>query len=271
MLTPRIRTISGDVVIRAYWRAGLCNPEKPGQELGFPRNMTRDEADRGSLVPINLPYGITYEDAIKVRVKIASGLDVKLSQVYLIEDDDSERTHTLYVADKDPLAEPAGRTPLLALKQRNIWKPIPFGLDQFGRKVLVDLMWTSILIGAQPRKGKTFAARLIALYGALDPYVKLVIIDGKSSTDWSPFKQVAHRFIQGTRPTRDYDPIARLLNVLDEIIKHIDDVNAFLETLDISECPEGKITEALSRKYDVCRVWLLVLEEWQGCFGLAGA
>jgi DNA segregation ATPase FtsK/SpoIIIE, S-DNA-T family len=268
MIKPRVRLINGDVVIRAYHRAGLCDPEKPGLELAFPAPMSRDEQDRGSRVPVNLPYGTTYEQAVKVKDKIASGLDVKLSQVYLIEDDESERTHVLYVADKDPLAEPAGRTPLLDLKQRNIWRDAPFGLDQFGRKVAICLMWISILIGAQPRKGKTFAARSLALFAALDPYVRLIVVDGKSSTDWSPFKGIAHRFVQGTRPTRHYDPAVRLLDVLDEVIKHIDDVNAFLETLDISECPEGKITEELSRRYDVCRVWGLVMEEWQVYFEL---
>lgn len=263
MLTPRVRTISGDVIIRAYKAAGLCDPEKPGQELEFPRPMHRDQLDKGTVVAVSPPYGTTFEQVVKVRAKIASGLDVKLSQVYLREDDQSERTHELFVADRDPLAEPAGRTPLLDMKPRSIWDEMPFGLDQFGRVVRFCLMWQSFLIGAQPRKGKTFSARLLALWAALDPYVKLIIIDGKSSTDWTPFKRIAHRFIQGTRPTRDGDPILRLLGVLDEVIKHIDDVNEFLATLDITECPEGKITPELSRKYDICRVWFLLLEEWQ--------
>jgi hypothetical protein len=268
MLAPRIRTISGDVIIRAYKAAGLCDPDKPGQELSFPRPMHRDELDKGSVIPISPPYGTTFEQVVKVRAKIASGLDVKLSQVYLREDEDSERCHELYVADRDPLAEPAGRTPLLDCKQRSIWDDMPFGLDQFGRVVAFCLMWTSFLVGAQPRKGKTFSARLFALWAALDPYVKILIADGKSSTDWTMFKRIAHRFIQGTRPSRDGDPIERLLAMLDEIIRHIDDVNEFLATLDITECPLGKITEELSRKYEVCRVWLLVMEEWQVYFEL---
>ena len=51
---------------------------------------------------------------------------------------------------------------------------MPFGLDQFGRKVAFCLMWISLLIGAQPRRGKTFAARLIALFAALDPFVDII-------------------------------------------------------------------------------------------------
>ena len=54
------------------------------------------------------------------------------------------------------------------------------------------MLWTSFLIGAQPRKGKTYSARLLALYAALDPYVRLTIIDGKARprlgelSGWSP-------------------------------------------------------------------------------------
>jgi hypothetical protein len=30
--------------------------------------------------------------------------------------------------------------------------------------------------------------------------------------------------------------------------------------------PEGKLTPELSREYEVCRVWMLVMEEWQVYF-----
>lgn len=268
LVTPRVRKINTDTVIRAYTRAGLCNPEKPGMELAFPGVMTRDAANLGSRVPISLPYGVTFEAARKALPAIASGLDVKLNQVYLHEDDESERSHILHVLDRDPLRTPAGPTPLLDLKPRNIWHAAPIGLDQFGQLVELCLMWTSILIGAQPRKGKTFSARHWALFAALDPYVKLVIIDGKSSPDWAMFKKVAHRFIAGSRPSRRDNPIARLNAVLDEIIDHIEDVNDFLGTLDTTECPEGKLTEELSRKYEQCRVWFIAADEFQVYFEL---
>lgn len=263
MVTPRVRMVNVDTVVRAYTRAGLCNPDKQGMELTFPGVMSRDRNNLGSRVPVSLPYGTTFAEARRALPAIASGLDVKLSQVYLHEDDESERSHVLHVLDRDPLRIPAGRTPLLDLKPRNIWHEAPLGLDQFGEPVALLLMWTSVLVGAQPRKGKTFFARLLALFAALDPYVKLVIIDGKGSPDWTPFKPIAHRFIQGSRPTRDDDPVQRVIDALDEIIDHIDDVNDFLGRLDVTECPEGKITEELSRKYEQCRVWMLVMEEYQ--------
>jgi hypothetical protein len=55
---------------------------------------------------------------------------------------------------RGPARHPAGRTPLLNLKRRNVWRDLfEMGLDQFGRKVAYSLLWVSFMIGAQPRKG----------------------------------------------------------------------------------------------------------------------
>ena len=130
-------------------------------------------------------------------------------------------------------------------------------------------MWVSVLVGAQPRKGKTFAARLLALYAALDPYVRLIIVDGKNSPDWAKFRLVAHRIIFGTHPSpNDSDPITHLLEVLDEILAHIDAVNTQLAKLPVTLCPEGKLTEQLARdpRFPDLRVWMVVMEEFQVYF-----
>ncbi|GAA1005469.1 cell division protein FtsK [Acrocarpospora pleiomorpha] len=263
MVTPRFRLLNNDIVLRAYYAAGLGHPDRPHQQIKFGSPMARDAAGTGSEVLIDLPYGKTYDDAVKVRGAIASGLDISEQQVYLTRDKSSNRRHKLFVADRDPLAIPAGRTPLLDGKPRNIWQPAPFGLDERGRKVTLLLLWISILVGAQPRKGKTFAARLLALYAAMDPFVKLTVIDGKDSPDWRKFALIAHRIVFGTMPNRDGDPVEMLLDALREIKTHIQQVNQFLSTLPVTECPDGKLTEELSRKYANLRVWVLVMEEFQ--------
>jgi hypothetical protein len=264
--TPLVRKISTDVIIRAYEAAGLCStdPKKPADALAFGSVMTRDALDKGSQVVVYLPYGGTFGKVVNARTQIASGLDVAGSQVYFTPDKQSERRHTLRVLDADPLSEPAGRTPLLDCKQRSIWRKVPFGLDQFGLKVSFCLMWISLLIGAQPRRGKTFSGRLLVLYAALDPWVDITLIDGKSSPDWLPLKYVAHRFIQGTHPTKDGDPAQRALDALYEIDRHITHVNEELKKLPVSECPQGKLTEKLYRRRDL-HAQLLVMEEFQ-CF-----
>ena len=268
--TPLVRRISTDAIIRAYERAGLCStdPKKPAEHLGFGSTMSRDALGKGSQVDVILPYGGTFAAVVNAKTRIASGLDVLESQVYFTRAKQSERRHTLRVLDADPLGEPAGRSPLLDCKQRSVWRKFPFGLDQFGRKVAFCLLWISVLIGAQPRRGKTFAGRLIALFCALDPFVDITLIDGKASKDWQPLRMVAHRFIQGTHPTRDGDPVERALDALYEIDRHIVHVNEELAKLPVSECPEGKLTEKLSRRPDL-HVQLLIMEEFQVYFELA--
>ena len=264
IVTPRFRRINADIVLRAYYAAGLGRADKRDQEITFGSTMARDPEQFGSFVVVDLPFGKTFADVVTARAKLASGLDVTAQQVFLTADKTSERRHLLYVADRDMLALPAGKTPLLDLKPRDVWKPAPFGLDERGRKVSVLLLWISILVGAQPRKGKTFATRALALFVALDPFVPIIIVDGKNAPDWKVFRPIAHRLIMGTVANPfSRDPITELLDALDEIIAHIEEVNSILSTLPASECPEGKLTRELSRKYPNLRVWLLVMEEFQ--------
>jgi DNA segregation ATPase FtsK/SpoIIIE, S-DNA-T family len=266
---PRFRRLNSDIVLRAYYAAGLGHPEKPDQQIEFGGPMHRDALDSGSQVVIDLPYGKTYADVVTAKSKLASGLDVTEYQVFLTRDRSSTRRHLLFVADRDPMSIPAGPSPLLDLKPRSIWRPFFCGLDERRRKVTLLLPWISVLVGAQPRKGKTFTARLFALYAALDPWTKLFVVDGKSSPDWRMFALVADRMVFGTAPTaRDGDPIEKLLDLLRHIKKHIQRVNEIMSSLPAQMCPEGKLTEELARdrRYPELRVWMLVMEEFQVYF-----
>jgi hypothetical protein len=269
VVAPRFRRLNSDIVLRAYYAAGLGRPDKTDQEIRFGSQMSRDARNTGSQVLVDLPYGKGWSDVSGSREKIASGLDVHVNQVFLTPDKTSSRRHTLFVADRDPLAVPVGRTDMLDCKPRSVWRPVKFGRDERDNPVNLYLMWTSLLVGAQPRKGKTFAARLIALHAALDPNVKLVIVDGKNSPDWLAFKKVAHRIVFGTHPNpNDTDPIEHFRAILDEILTHIDTVNSILTTLPVDQCPEGKLTEELARdrRYPDLRVLVLVMEEFQVYF-----
>ncbi|RZT15209.1 hypothetical protein EV649_5995 [Kribbella sp. VKM Ac-2569] len=266
VVAPRYRKLNSDIVLRAYYAAGLGKPDKPGDEVRFGSTMSRDARNTGTQVTIDLGYGRTWSQVLNAREKIASGLDVHVNQVYLTPNKTSTRRHTLFVADVDPLTIPAGRTDMLDCKPRSVWKPMRFGKDERDALVLLDLPWSSIMVGAQPRMGKTFSARLIALYCALDPYVRLIVADGKKSSDWLAFRLVAHRYIVGDYPNPlDDNPIEHLIATLDEVLAHIDKVNTILQSLPVSECPEGKLTPELARdpRYPDLRVTVMIMEEFQ--------
>jgi S-DNA-T family DNA segregation ATPase FtsK/SpoIIIE len=85
-VTPRFRKLNADIVLRAYYAAGLGHPERPDQQVTFGSTMSRD--GDGSRVVVDLPYGKGLDDAVAVRPKIASGLDVTASQVFIHRDPD---------------------------------------------------------------------------------------------------------------------------------------------------------------------------------------
>ncbi len=104
VVSGRLRRVNPDIILRAYYAAGLGHPDKPHQQISFGSTMARDTSGTGSQVSIDLPYGKTFDDAVKARGAIASGLDVAVSQVFINRDPSSHRRHTLWVADRDPLA-----------------------------------------------------------------------------------------------------------------------------------------------------------------------
>lgn len=265
MVTPKHRKITADVVLRAYYSAGLGNPDKPDQKIFFGSQMARDASNTGSQVVVILPYGKTNIDAVNAIGGLASGFDVSVSQVSLTPEKDSNRRHLCWVADKDPLSIPAGRTPLLDCKPRDVWKPCPLGLDSRNRRVAFELVFQSLLIGAQPRKGKTFCARGVALFAALDPYVRISVFDGKGSPDWRMFALVAYTYGFGILADRKQgDPVENLLATLREAKKYAQTCNARLAELPSSICPEGKLTRDISRNRKLgMPVWVIVIDEFQ--------
>lgn len=267
MTTPRHRLINADKVLNAYYRAKLGDRSKPDEQVTFGSPMSRD--GDGSRVTVDLPAPLGLEDAMKAKPGIASGLDVSLSQVFIHRDPTSYRRHVLWVADRDPLAVPVGRTPLLACKPTDIWKPAPLGLDERGQLVSLDLMWQSVLVGALPRQGKTFAARLLGLYAALDPYVKLHVFDPSGKPDWRKFALVADSCAFGLTPTREGLPPEILLETLKDIKEDVQDRYERLSTMPTSVCPFGKLTREIARdpRYGM-PVRVLLLDEFQEYFDL---
>ncbi|MFE0249872.1 cell division protein FtsK [Streptomyces sp. NPDC059010] len=241
-VTFRKRKLSSDIVIRAHDAAGLTTKD---QSIAFPRPIGRD--GDGWRVVVDLPYGKTFEDAVKAHARLASGMDIAPTQLFLDKDETSGRRVSYWIADRDPLAVPSGKTPLLGATRVDFWKPFPWGVDERGNPVMATMLWLSLLVGAVPRQGKTFSARTIALAAALDPYVRLYVFDGKASPDWRKFTKVAHRIGFGIVPKNGFDPVVHLLTSLRELKADVEDRYHRLSELPLHICPEGKLTPEISR------------------------
>ncbi|WFB08272.1 cell division protein FtsK [Streptomyces sp. LX-29] len=241
-VTFRKRRLSSDIVIRAHEASKLTNKD---QSIAFPRPIGRD--GDGWRVVVDLPYGKTFEDAVNAHARLASGMDIAPTQLFLDKDETSGRRVSYWIADRDPLAVPSGKSPLLGATRVDFWKPFPWGVDERGNPVMATMLWLSLLVGAVPRQGKTFSARTIALAAALDPYVRLYVFDGKASPDWRKFTKVAHRIAFGIVPKNGFDPVVHLLTSLRELKADVEDRYHRLSELPLHVCPEGKLTPEISR------------------------
>ncbi|MDJ0341376.1 cell division protein FtsK [Streptomyces sp. H10-C2] len=238
----RNRKLTSDIITRAFVVAGLTNPD---QGVAFPRPIVPD--GDGYRVTVDLPYGKTFAHALRAQESLASGIDVAPTQVFLDKDETSARRVSMWVANQDPLAVPAGPSPLITADRVDFWKPFPWGRDERGNEVMVTMLWLSLLVGAVPRQGKTFSARTIALAAALDPFVRLIVFDGKASPDWRKFALVAHRVGFGIVPKNGIDPVKHMVNALTELKADVEDRYHKLSELPLHLCPEGKLTPELSR------------------------
>ncbi|XVV11768.1 cell division protein FtsK [Actinoplanes sp. CA-131856] len=255
---PRVRKLTADVVTRAFLAAGLCKPDNP---ISFPMPIMRDGP--GWRAIIDLPYGTKADTAIKKRNDLAAGLDLDEVQVWperVRGTSGSARRLALWVADEDPYAKPSALWPLLTEGTVDIFGTFPFGEDQRGRVVRLQLMFTSLLIGAIPRMGKTFAARVPALACGLDPIVELHIYDGKGGQDWRPFERIAHRVGFGVRD----EVVLALVEDLRALVADMNRRYDAIATLPADICPESKVTRAIAERRSL-KLWpiLVSIDEFQ--------
>lgn len=267
VLPGRVRKLSSGIVLRAFVAAKLCKEDDP---ITFAGPIMRDGA--GWRVVVDLPFGRTADEAMEKRGQIASGLDVDERCLFLSRvrgASGSARRLAAWVADSDPLAVPAGPSPLLRASRVNFWEGFDFGLDERGEPVRLNLLWSSLLVGAVPRQGKSFAARTVALAAALDPHVRLHVFDLKGSPDWTAFRHVAHRWQLGDVPDPDtgVDPVKALLDDMLELRAEVDHRYRTLRRLPATVCREGKLTEELARAPAAgMPLVLVVIDEVQRAF-----
>ena len=200
----------------------------------------------GWAITVDLPATRKATDVVKNREALASALavdEVQLSVERVRGNGGHAGRVAMWVADQDPYASPPIPTPLLGVKQWDAWRPVPFGRDARDRKVDLPLVWTSLLVGAIPRQGKTFAARLAAAGLILDPFTRLYVADFKAGKDWDSAAAVAHRFMSGD----ESEHVLLLVGWLVELVGEVQGRYRRMRSLDNLICPESKVTPAMSR------------------------
>ena len=234
-------TMDPQVLVDAFRDAKLIGKD---ESLRLVERATR--IGDGWAITVDLPATRKATDVVKNREALASALavdEVQLSVERVRGNGGHAGRVAMWVADQDPYASPPIPTPLLGVKQWDAWRPVPFGRDARDRKVDLPLVWTSLLVGAIPRQGKTFAARLAAAGLILDPFTRLYVADFKAGKDWDSAAAVAHRFMSGD----ESEHMLLLVGWLVELVGEVQGRYRRMRSLDNLICPESKVTPAMSR------------------------
>lgn len=200
VVSTQVERLTPDIVLQALGALGIAGINqamaKGGQAVTFAAPITRDGP--GWRADVNLPHGVTAADVVERRDRLASGLRRPLACVWpeAAHEEHAGRL-VLWVGD-EPLGK--GRRPAWPLARTgraDLFRPVPFATDQRSRPVFLLLMFASVLIGAMPRMGKTFALRILALAAALDPAAEIRCFELKGTGDLSCLEHVAHHYGSG--------------------------------------------------------------------------
>ncbi|WP_330270414.1 FtsK/SpoIIIE domain-containing protein [Lentzea sp. NBC_00516] len=234
-------TMDPQVLVDAFRDAKLIGKD---ETLRLVDRATR--RGEGWAVTVDLPATRKAADVVKHREALASALavdEIQLSVERVRGNGGHAGRVAMWVADEDPYATPPIRTPLLRVQRWDAWQPVPFGTDARGRRIDLPMVWTSVLIGAIPRQGKTMAERLAAAGLILDPHTRLYVADFKNGKDWKAAEQVAHRFMSGD----DSEHVLAFLDWLVELVADVQGRYRRMQDLDDLTCPESKVTPDMSR------------------------
>jgi hypothetical protein len=136
------------------------------------------EVPAGFRMEARVPPGGCVDDLERVAERIAADLGARDVRVRRYPDH-AGRAEIVLVR-RDPLADPAPLGwPAVTAELMSLWDPVPVGVDEDGRTVSMTLPEHNLLLGGEPGAGKSAALSLLTAAAALDPSVKLWLLDGK--------------------------------------------------------------------------------------------
>jgi hypothetical protein len=145
--------------------------------------------------------------------RIAAFLAVR--EVRVTREPDSARHARVVVLRRDPLADPQPIPwPLAGAAELSLWRPIPVAVDEDGSEVTVSLPERNLLLGGEPGAGKSNILQVLVAVGALDPSVRLTLLDPKL-VELAGWQGSAGRLVGPN--------VADAIDVLKQLIGEVDD------------------------------------------------
>lgn len=164
--------------IRRRWHRGVRTARIPAFEHQLPAVIGIDRLPAGERLDLRVPVGSCVADLESAAEVIAASLGVR--EVRVRRDPANASRADVVIVRRDPLAATGPLAwPSLPAERLSLWEPIPIGVGEDGRTVAFTLPERNVLLGGEPGAGKSVALSLPVATAALDPAVKLWLLDGK--------------------------------------------------------------------------------------------
>jgi hypothetical protein len=181
---PLVRCLRAARVRRRWRRAWI--------DVGLPRVRARRvrQVPAGELVRIRCSRGSSIPHVAKHAEQLAACLGAREVRVH--RDPKHAAWGTALLVRRDPLDGVTVAWPWVgAGGPLSLWEPFPVGVDELGGVVTMRLPERNLLMGGEPGAGKSAALSLVLATAALDPSVRLWLLDGKlvELAAWEPCAQ----------------------------------------------------------------------------------
>jgi hypothetical protein len=144
----------------------------------IPRIVKHVLVPAGDRLLVRLPPGSSTTALAEAAEQVAVILDVR--EVRVARDPDRASLARVTVVRRDPLhGAPPLAWPWLDAERCSLWQPVPVGVDEDGHWITISLPERHVLLGGESGAGKSGGLALLLAAAALDPTVKLVLLDGK--------------------------------------------------------------------------------------------
>lgn len=168
--------------VRRQWR-------RAWQDVGLPRVAARrvEQVPAGELVRIRCSRGSSIPHVDRHSERLAACLHARDVRVY--RDPRNAAWGSALLVRRDPLDGAVFSWPWADEEGPwAFWQRIPVGVDELGRVVTVRLPERNLLLGGEPGAGKSAAMSLVLAAAAMDPTVRLWLLDGKrvELAAWEP-------------------------------------------------------------------------------------
>jgi hypothetical protein len=171
-------TVAHRAKVRRRWAAACRYTGLATASDRIPRIVKHALVPAGDRLLVRLPAGSSTAALAEAAEQVAVILDVR--EVRVARDADRASLARVTVVRRDPLhGAPPLAWPWLDVPRCSLWQPIPVGVDEDGHWVTISLPERHVLLGGESGAGKSGGLALLLAAAALDPSVRLVLLDGK--------------------------------------------------------------------------------------------